>query len=175
MSEIEVVACEQAHMPAITAIYGASVVQHAASFELEPPDVDEMLRRRERLLADGYPYLVALRAESVVGYGYASAYRPRPAYAGTVEHSVYVAEDARRCGVGSALLTAVTDACGKAGFRQMIAVIGDPEVGASVAFHAAHGFRQVGRVEGVGRKFGRDIDCVLMQRGLRADQKTTGR
>ncbi|MEO0618981.1 MAG: N-acetyltransferase family protein [Pseudomonadota bacterium] len=153
-------------MAAVTAIYGASVLNHAASFELMPPDQQEMLQRRERLLDDGYPYLVALRDDRVVGYAYASAYRPRPAYAASVENSVYVAEDARRCGVGSALLRALIDACVSAGRRQMIAVIGDPDASGSVAFHAAHGFRHVGRLHGVGSKFERDIDTVIMQRAL---------
>ncbi len=154
----------------IAAIYRHSVETGTASFELAPPDEAEMLRRHEAIVANGYPYLVCTSgedgAERVLGYSYASAYRPRPAYRGTVENSVYVAPDAHRMGVGRALLKALIEETTRRGFRQMVAVIGDSGHVASVELHRALGFETVGTLKNVGRKFGRWLDSVLMQRAL---------
>jgi phosphinothricin acetyltransferase len=138
-----------------------------ASFELEPPSLDEMARRYSSLAAAGYPYVVAHDAnERVVGYAYASAYRSRPAYRHAVEDSIYVAPDASGQGVGRRLLAALIDLCVARGDRQMIAIIGGSDNAASIALHARLGFVEAGRLHAVGRKFGRWIDSVLMQRPL---------
>ena len=78
-------------IPAIADIYGHWVEHGLASFELDPPDAAEMARRRDAVLAAGYPYLVAELAGAVLGYAYASAYRTRPGYRFAAEDSVYVA------------------------------------------------------------------------------------
>jgi L-amino acid N-acyltransferase YncA len=103
---------------------------------------------------------------TVVGYSFASPWRPRPAYRFTVEDSVYVAPGQAGRGIGSALLASLLDRCAEAGVRQMIAVIADTGSDASTALHARFGFRQAGRLANVGRKHGRWIDTVLMQRTL---------
>ena len=71
-------------MAAIQDIYAHHVLEGLASFEEEPPDEAEMTRRRDALLADGYPYRVAVLDGRVKGYAYASSFRPRPAYRHTV-------------------------------------------------------------------------------------------
>lgn len=152
---------------AIVAIYGHHVATATASFELEPPTLDEMARRYAQLAASGYPYIAAQDAnERVVGYAYASAYRTRPGYRYTVEDSVYVAADAAGQGIGRRLLAALIDACVARGDRQMIAIIGGADHTPSIALHARLGFVEVGRLVGVGRKHDRWIDSVLMQRPL---------
>ena len=138
-----------------------------ASFEEAPPPLNEMLERRAKVLQHGLPYLVARDGDRVLGYAYATQYRPRRAYRFTVEDSVYMAEGAQRRGIGRLLLQAVIDRCATAGFRQMIAIIGDGEMNAgSVGLHAACGFRMVGTFENVGFKHGDWRDTVLMQRSL---------
>jgi L-amino acid N-acyltransferase YncA len=112
------------------------VLHGTASFELEPPDEAEMRRRSETITAAGYPYLVAEVSGRVVGYGYANAYRARPAYRYSVEDSIYVAPDWYRRGVGRALLAALIDTCTERGLRQMIAVIGDSDQRAPSVFIA---------------------------------------
>lgn len=157
-----------ADIPAITAIYGHAVRHGTASWELEAPDGAEMERRFEAVIAGGYPYLVAERDGRVLGYAYASAYRPRPAYRATVENSIYVAPDAPGEGAGSALLAALMEACAHRGFHQMIAVIGDG-TGASVGSRRLHeraGFHLIGVAEKVGFKHGRWLDQMLMQKDL---------
>jgi phosphinothricin acetyltransferase len=83
-----------------------------------------------------------------------------------VEDSIYVATGAQRRGIGRALLEALIQEAERRGFRQMIAVIGDSNQPASIALHAAAGFRLIGTLEGVGFKFDRWLDTVLMQRSL---------
>jgi len=153
-------------MDAAAAIYGREVLTATATFEIEPPLPAEMRARFIAITRAGYPYFVAVAQGEVAGYAYASAHHSRPGYRYTVENSVYVKARRRGCGAGRALLAQLIDACSTLGFRQMIAVIGGADNRASIGLHAALGFREVGRLPAVGRKFDRWIDCVLMQRAL---------
>jgi L-amino acid N-acyltransferase YncA len=155
-----------ADIPAITRIYAHAVRHGTASFELEPPDEAEMTRRQRALLDGGYPYLVAEIDGSVAGYAYAGPYRTRPAYRFSVENSIYVAPQAHRRGIGRVLLDALIVESEMRGYRLMIAVIGDSAQAPSIALHRAAGFKMVGAFEGVGYKFDRWLDSVLMQRPL---------
>jgi L-amino acid N-acyltransferase YncA len=166
MTSISIRPAGPADIPAITQIYASAVLTGTASFEVEPPDEAEMARRQRVLLDRGYPYLVAEQLNVVVGYAYAGPYHARPAYRWTVEDSVYVSPQAHRRGVGRALLNHLIKECEARGFRQLIAVIGDPQQGASIALHRASGFRLVGTLEAVGFKFGRWLDTAQMQRRL---------
>jgi L-amino acid N-acyltransferase YncA len=153
-------------IPAIAAIYGHHVTTGLASFELQPPSVEEMARRYRELTENGFPYLVAECAGKIVGYAYAGAYRARPAYRFSVENSVYIDPDARRGGIGRKLLQSLIAECERRGFRQMVAVIGDSANAASIGLHAACGFALIGALPAIGYKFGRWVDSVFMQRPL---------
>jgi len=156
----------EADMAAIQAIYAPEVLRGLATFEETPPGAEEMRARRAAVLAAGLPYLAAVLDGRVVGYSYATAYRPRPAYRHTVEDSVYVAEGMQRRGVGRALLAGLIARCEAGPWRQMIAVIGNSGNAGSIGLHAAEGFRHVGTLDAVGFKLGRWVDTVLMQRPL---------
>lgn len=158
--------CRLEDVPAIAAIYADAVTNGTASFELTAPDVAEMASRRAALLKGGYPYMVAERDGAVLGYAYAGAYRPRPAYGATVENSIYVSPVAKGQGIGKALLARLIEEAEARGFRQMIAVIGDSENHASRALHTSLGFELTGVLRSVGWKHGRWLDSVLMQRAL---------
>lgn len=153
---------------AIAAIYGHHVLRGTASFETELPEAAEMARRRAALLEADYPYLVAEHGGEVIGYAYASAYRPRAAYRDTVENSVYLRPDVVGQGIGSLLLTALIEACEARGYRQMVAVVGGNANVASIRLHERHGFRLVGTLRSVGHKHGSWLDTVLLQRTLGA-------
>ena len=153
-------------MAAVHAIYAEHVLHGLASFEEAPPSLDEMLSRRASVLRLGLPYLVAELDGRVVGYSYASSYRPRPAYRYTVEDSVYIAPELGGRGLGTALLRSLIARCEAGPWRQMLAVIGDSGNQASIALHHRMGFQHTGTFKSVGFKLGRWVDSVLMQRSL---------
>ena len=166
MSDLVIRAATPGDVPAITAIYRPAVVTGTASFELEPPDEAEMLRRFQAITGAGFPYIVAERDGSVLGYAYVSTYRTRPAYRFAVENSVYVAPRTQGQGIGRRLLDELIVLSGARGHRQMIAVIGDSRQSASIALHRAAGFTFCGVIHSVGWKHDRWLDSVIMQRQL---------
>ena len=150
----------------IQSIYAIEVREHTATFEITPPDIEEMTLRWRHITDMGPPYLGAELDSDVVGYAYASSYRSRPAYSHTVEDSVYVAREKHRQGLGRSLLTELIHRCRDLGKRQMIAIIGDSRHNASIRLHENAGFRHVGTLEQVGWKLDRWRDSVIMQRSL---------
>ncbi len=151
-------------LDAITAIYADAVTNGTASYELEPPSLEDMTARFEALAAAGFPYIVAERQGDVLGYAYAGPFRARPAYRFIVENSIYVAPRARGLGIGRLLLERLVVEASSLGFRQMIAVIGDGHADSpSVRLHEKMGFRHSGRLEGSGYKHGRWLDTAFMQ------------
>jgi phosphinothricin acetyltransferase len=158
-----------ADLQAIQRIYSYYVLNGLATFEETPPTVDDLHARRRDILRNGLPYLVATLGEQVVGYAYASLYRPRPAYRYTVEDSVYVQEGLDKRGVGTALLSALVARCETGPWKQMVAIIGDSANSGSIALHRRFGFQPVGTLHAVGFKLGRWVDTVIMQRALGLD------
>ena len=151
---------------AIAAIYAHHVARGTASFETVPPDPAEVAARMAKVREDGLPWIVARdRGGAVLGYAYAGPFHPRAAYRQTCENSVYIRDDKRGKGIGKALLSALIDACEAAGMRQMVALIAGTEP-ASLALHEKCGFVHRGKLDSVGRKHGRWIDVVYMQRAL---------
>jgi phosphinothricin acetyltransferase len=155
-----------ADLPAVTAVYAWNVLNGTGTFEIEPPDLAEMARRRDDVVTKGLPWLVAERDGTLLGYAYANQFRPRPAYRYCLEDSVYLAADAVGHGIGRLLLAELLARSEAAGARQMLAVIGDSANVASIAVHRALGFEPLGRLRSAGWKFGRWLDVVLMQKPL---------
>lgn len=156
----------EADIDAVTAIYSHAVRHGTSSFEIVAPDAAEMARRSSDVIGKGWPWLVAESQGRILGYAYANAFRPRPAYRFTVEDSIYLHADAQGRGVGKALLAELMARCADAGARQMLAVIGDSNSLGSIALHRALGFQTAGMFKAVGWKFGRWLDVVMMQRTL---------
>lgn len=149
---------------ALAEIYRPAVDGSVTSFELTPPDADEMARRVVRTVART-PWLVFERDGRVLGYAYAGPHRDRPAYQWSVEVSAYVHRDAHRGGVGAALYTALFDVLASQGYRNAYAGITLPNA-ASVGLHAALGFTPVGVYRGVGYKLGAWHDVGWYERPL---------
>ena len=166
MSAAEIRPAVATDLSAITEIYGHAVRYGTATFELIPPDLAEMARRFGVLMDGGFPYLVAELEGRVVGYAYAGAYRPRPAYRFTVENSVYLQPAIHRRGIGIQLLQRLIAESEQRSYRQMIAVIGDSANAGSIGVHTKCGFQMIGTHPHVGLKFGRWLDTVMMQRAL---------
>ena len=156
----------EADAAAILAIYAPVVRESVATFEVEPPDEDE-IRRRIVGVKKSYPWLVAEQDGSVAGYAYATSYHPRPAYAWSCEVSVYVAAGGRGAGIGRWLLTELLRSLTDAGFVNATARIALPN-DASVRLFEAAGFEEVGRARGIGFKLGRWVDVGEWQKELNA-------
>jgi L-amino acid N-acyltransferase YncA len=166
MPAVHIKAATPADLPAITAIYAHAVRTGTATFELDPPDLAEMTRRYHALIDGGFPYLVAVVEDVVVGYAYAGPYRARPAYRFAVENSVYLDPAAQGKRIGTRLMQELIAESEKRGYRLMVAVIGDSANTASIGVHTRTGFQMVGTFTNVGLKFGRWLDTVMMQRPL---------
>ena len=167
-STLRVRLAERRDAEAIRDIYNREVTGSTVTFDLVPRTLDDQLTWIDDH-AGGYPAIVVVDGDGagdcVVGFGSLSPWRPRPAYAPTVEDSVYVHQEHRGRGVGR-LVVGELVARGQAhGFHSIMArIVGGHE--ASIALHAAFGFEHAGVEREVGRKFGHWLDVVLMQRML---------
>jgi L-amino acid N-acyltransferase YncA len=147
-----------AHAPAVLAIYQAGIDEGNATFETRAPDWQAFSAAR----LPGCRY-VAVDGGRVAGWVAVSAVSSRPAYAGVVEHSVYVDPGARGKGIGRRLLAAVIEATEAAGIWTIQSGI-FPENTVSLAMHKTAGFRVVGVRERMGRHHGQWRDVVLIER-----------
>ncbi len=156
---------ERRDAEAIRSIYNPEVLESTVTFDLVPRTLEDQLAWIDDH-AGGHPAIVATDgADTVLGFGSLSPYRPRAAYSTTVEDSVYVHRDARGAGVGAALLGELVRLGTAHGFHSAIArIVGNHE--ASIALHSGCGFSTIGTEREIGRKFGRWLDVVLMQRML---------
>ncbi len=153
---------EAGDLPAIAEIYNDAVLNSTATFDTEPA----MLEESEQWLRDrSHPYavLVTEHEGEVAGWAALKAFASKPAYRFTAENTVYVRADMRGKGVGKALLGCLLEVATENGFRTVIARIAAPNP-ASVRLHRRLGFRRVGVEREVGRKFGRWLDVVVMQK-----------
>ncbi len=149
---------------AIRAIYNLEVVESTVTFDLVP----RSLQAQQAWLAEHagvHPAVVVVEGGTVVAFGCLATYRPRPAYATTVENSLYVRRDRQGRGYGRAVLEELLRLATVHGFHAVMARIVDGHQ-VSIALHASCGFEMVGVEREVGRKFGRWLDVVLMERLL---------
>lgn len=163
---MEIRAALPADLPEIQAIYAHHVLHGAGTFEEVPPSIEEFTGRFDAVTSRGWSYLVATDATGVLGFAYYAQFRDRSAYRFCAEDSIYVRNDVRGQGVGKSLVSRLVADAEAAGFRQMIAVIGDSENVGSIGVHSSLGFQKVGVLRASGLKFGRWVDTVYMQRPL---------
>ena len=149
---------------AIRAIYNVEVTTSTVTFDLEP----RSLEAQRRWLADRSGAHSAIVAEvdgEVIGFASLSPWKDRPAYRTSVEDSVYVHRDHQGRGIGRLLLERLVDVANQSGFHAIFGrIVGGHD--ASIALHRAAGFEQVGIEKEVGRKFGKWLDVVLMEKLL---------
>ena len=153
---------------AITALTNALIPTTTYEWREEPFSVEDRRAWLAAKVAAGMPVLVADDGGDVVGWAGYGDFRDTgrwPGYRFTVEHTVHVREDHWGRGVGRRLMEALLERGRAAGKRVMVAAIDASNVD-SVLFHERLGFAEVGRLPGVGDKFGRRLDLVLMQRDL---------
>lgn len=118
-----------------------------------------------RSIAETGAYFVACEGAAVLGYACHFPFRSGPGYVHAREHSITLSPEARGRGLGRQLMLVLEDHARGRQVHVMMAGV-SAENPAGIAFHAAIGYREVGRVPQVGRKFDRWIDLVLMQKIL---------
>jgi L-amino acid N-acyltransferase YncA len=162
-----------ADLPAVAAIFAHYVETSVVTFEETSPTVADWAHKLADLTERGLPFLVAESpADTVAGYAYAAPWRPKPAYRHTAENTVYLSPAHTGRGLGRALMTALLDTCASAAVRQLVAVVVDEDrrdggpPNPSLALHRSLGFTEAGRLSAVGRKHGRWLDTVLLQRSV---------
>jgi L-amino acid N-acyltransferase len=152
-------------LPAILAIYNDAVLNTAAIWNDAPADLDNRRAWFESRRARSYPILVAEVDGMVAGYASYGDFRPFEGYRFTVEHSVYVAETARRRGIATRLLQSLIEHARANGKHVMVGGV-DADNAASLALHRKLGFAETARMGEVGRKFGRWLDLVFVLKAL---------
>ncbi|GAB3668130.1 GNAT family N-acetyltransferase [Actinocorallia lasiicapitis] len=143
----------------VLAVYQAGLDGGQASFETAAPSWAEFSAAR----LPGHRLVAAAPGGTILGWIAVSPVSSRPAYAGVVEHSVYVAAEARGLGVGRALLDALIASTEAAGLWTIQSGV-FPENTASLALHHATGFRTIGTRERVARHHGHWRDVLLLER-----------
>jgi phosphinothricin acetyltransferase len=136
------------------------------------PQIEDLKRRRKNMQKHRLPHLVAEIGKTIVGYAYAVPFRKRPAYRYVLKHSIYVHQDYLHMGVGRQLMPELINSCAAAGYRQMIGYI-DSTNQASISLHEAFGFHQAGYLKGIGYKYGKWTDSIIMQRSLGMGDKSS--
>jgi L-amino acid N-acyltransferase YncA len=154
-------------LESITALYKHYVTNSAITFDLDAPSTAQMEQKLEALTRDGYPVLMALDDnQALLGFAYASAYRPKRAYQHSTEITIYVDPSAHGQGIGSALMQALLLKLeADPNFHSAIAMIAD-DAKASISLHQKFGFKSVGYLGEVGYKFGQWHGVTIMQRKL---------
>ena len=156
---------------ALLRVYAPYVEKTAITFEYDAPSAEEFAGRIEKTLKR-YPYLVAEEDGAILGYAYAGAFKSRAAYDWAAETTVYVAEDAKRRGIGKRLYAALEQALAAQNILNLNACIAYPAgedpylTRDSVEFHRSLGYRLVGQFTQCGYKFGRWYDMVWMEKHI---------
>ena len=167
---------ESGDLPYIQAIYAPYVCMSVATFEEEIPDLAMMQQRFSNITRQGFPYLVAVSGDEIIGFAYANRFRDRSAYRYTVEDSIYIHRDLHGRGIGGRLLSVLKQHCTDLGFRQMVTVIGIDTaelLNPSIQLHQRQGFKEQTRLYAVGFKLGRWTDTVMMQCSLGSGAQTS--
>ncbi len=156
-------------LPHTLALYRHWVRNSVVTFDEKPPSLRAYRSRFRHYTKHGFPYLVAESpGGEILGFAQVQPFRQKSAFRKTVESSIYLGPATTGKGLGTALLTALIDACEEAGIREIIAVIADQGAEASLALHDKFGFVETGRMHKVGYKFDRWVGIILMQKSLRA-------
>lgn len=142
----------------IADIYNGYVLHSTATFETEPLQAEEMLRRIVEI-SDVYPYFVYEADDEIAGYCYAHAWKERAAYKYTLESTVYLSPEYIGRGIGRQLMKRLIEECRSGGYRALIACITEDNE-ASRSLHVKLGFKQVSHFEKVGFKSGRWLDIL---------------
>ena len=163
MPQPRLVDCDARHAGEIRGIFNEVIATSTALYEYSPRSIDVVERWIATRLADSRPLIGAVDASGrLLGFASYGVFRPFPAYKYTVEHSVYVAADSRRQGVGRLLLSTLVERAVSQEVRVMVGGI-DAANAASIAMHRSLGFVHAGTIQQAGWKFDRWLDLEFWQ------------
>ena len=154
----------------IQAIFAYYVQTSVATYYYDTPPVEHFLSKIERSIHnERFPFFVAEQDDKILGYAYGSEYRVLGGYHNTIEDSIFIHPDHTRKGLGKKLLGAVVDECRRLGYRRLIAIFGAGRdvLPGTFKLHESFGFVEVGRLTGVGEKFGQSLDTPILQLNLK--------
>ena len=151
--------------PVILDIINYNILHSTALYDYEPRTLENQITIFEDKLQKGFPIIVAVANDEVVGFGYYSEFRFREAYKFTVEHSVYAHPSHQGIGIGKLIVTELIALAKAQQLHTMIGVI-DSENVSSIEFHKKFGFENVGFIKESGFKFERWLHSVFMQKML---------
>ncbi|HAC58419.1 N-acetyltransferase family protein [Parvibaculum sp.] len=160
---ISVRRAQESDLPGLLAIYNDAVANTTSIWNETLSDLEGRRKWLEERETQGFPVLVAEDTGGIAGYATFGPFRPHEGYRQTVENSVYVRGDRRRQGIAGLLMTQLIADAEQLGCHVMVAGIEASNL-ASIRLHERCGFHEVARMPEVGRKFGRWLDLVLMQR-----------
>lgn len=152
-----------ADLPALLGVWNPVIRETTITFSPIEHDAESLGALIAGRLAAGRPFLVAETEEGIAGFASYDQFRKGPGYAHAMEHTIILAPAARGRGLGRALMAAIEDHARIAGAHVMVAGVSG-ENAAGLAFHAALGYAEAGRIREAGFKFGRRLDLVLMQK-----------
>jgi phosphinothricin acetyltransferase len=168
MPTLAIRAATVSDLPQILAIYNDVIATSTAIYTSEPSTLDDRRAWFDGRIAEGFPVLVATTGDEIAGFASFSAFRGAwPGYRHSVEHSIHVRADLRGQGVGSTLVRALFPLAAAMDIHVMIGGI-DADNAASLRMHERLGFARVAHFREVGRKFGRWLDLVFVQRFIDA-------
>lgn len=154
----------ESHRQAVIDIFNYYIQNSYAAYPDQPVEYHFFDRFME--ISQGYPTAVAKAAANVVGFGFLRPFHPASTFRRTAEVAYFIMPEHTRQGLGTAMLGYFTEQAQKLGIDSILASVSshNPE---SLNFHVKKGFQECGRLPGVGRKFGRDVDVVWLQKRLR--------
>jgi L-amino acid N-acyltransferase YncA len=155
--------------PQIHAIFSYYVLNSVATYHYEPPPVETFKSKIERSISNNqFPFFVATENDKILGYTYGSEYRAMAGYHKTIEDSIFIHPDYQKRGLGKMLMGILVDECKRLEYRTMVAIFGGGRdvLPGTFKLHKSFGFKEVGRLIGVGGKFGRILDTPIMQLDL---------
>lgn len=145
----------------ITEIYNYYIENTIITFEMDPLS-HEVIAKRITKTKEKYPWIIYEENGHILGYAYATEWKPRGAYKGTVESTIYLRPNHHGKGIGSKLYKTLIDELRTMGIHSILGGIGQPNE-ASIALHEKFGFKKVAHFKEIGFKFGKYVDVAYWQ------------
>lgn len=162
MKDINIRSAEEKDISAILAIINHEILHSTVIYDYEEKSLATQLAWFKQKKKDEMPVLVAVKKKEVLGFATFGIFRPWAAYQFSIEHSIYIHKNARGMGIGNRLMQELIKIAKVRKYHTMIAGVDTSNEG-SYHFHKQFGFKEIGRFEQVGYKFGKWLDLIFMQ------------